>query len=156
MNDELKPNPGRKLEKELPVHVSDQARDAKAVEAAQKRVKALELKTKLADEQKPIKAEIAKLEAEAAELEAVVASCSEFSLVQCEEVIEFTKGLVFVRRLDTSEIVEERPITDLERQGVLYDEGEKKAEAAEKNGSDPAKAAKAGRKARVKKTDLPF
>lgn len=148
MSDESKPNEGRRYERELPVHVPDHERDAKAVEAAQKRVKALELRNKLAEDTKPIKAEIAKLEGEAAALEAVVASRSEFAMVECEEVVEFAKGLVFVRRMDTGDTVEEREITDLERQGVLYDEGKKKTEAAEKNTDKPAK------KARIKKSEL--
>ena len=148
MSDESKPNEGRRYERELPVHVPDHERDAKAVEAAQKRVKALELRNKLAEDTKPIKAEIAKLEGEAAALEAVVASRSEFAMVECEEVKEFAKGMVFVRRLDTSQIVEERPLTDLERQSVMFDESKKKIEAAEKNAKKPAK------KARIKKSEL--
>lgn len=148
MSDESKPNEGRRYERELPVHVPDHERDAKAVEASNKRVEARTLRDKLKKDTQPIKDKIATLEAEAEALEAIVSAASKFAMVECEEVVEFAKGLVFVRRMDTGDTVEEREITDLERQGVLYDEGKKKIEAAEKNAKKPAK------KARIKKSEL--
>ena len=148
MSDESKPNEGRRYERELPVHVPDHERDAKAVEASNKRVEARALLEKLKKDTKPIKDKIATLEAEAEALEAIVSAASKFVMVECEEVKEFAMGMVFVRRLDTSQIVEERPLTDLERQSVMFDESKKKIEAAEKNADKPAK------KARIKKREL--
>jgi len=148
MSDGSKPNEGRRYERELPVHVPDHERDAKAVEASNKRVAARELREKLKKDMQPIKDKIAALEAEAEELDRIVSAASKFAMVECVEVKEFAKGMVFVTRLDTSEIVEERPLTDLERQSVMFDESQKKVEAAQKNADKPAK------KARVKKSEL--
>ena len=148
MSDESKPNEGRRYERELPVHVPDHERDAKAVEASNKRVEARTLRDKLKKDTQPIKDKIATLEAEAEALEAIVSAASKFVMVECEEVKEFAKGMVFVRRLDTSQIVEERPLTELERQSIMFDESEKKVEEAEKQAKTPA------RKARIKKSEL--
>jgi hypothetical protein len=48
----------------------------------------------------------------------------EFRPVECEKVLDFKLGNAIITRTDTGEIVEERPLTDDERQDSLSFEGE--------------------------------
>jgi hypothetical protein len=54
--------------------------------------------------------------------------------VECDEMMDYENGIVKIVRTDTLEVVDERPITDAERQ--LYLEGTEKEEPPE-DGRDP-------------------
>jgi hypothetical protein len=76
---------------------------------------------------------------------ACIRSRTEERLVRCEEGFDFDKGVVYLKRLDTKEKIEERPMQDSEaQQGLDYagaEEPESGEEGNEDDNSSPAEEA---------------
>ena len=74
---------------------------------------------KLKEVNTSIKAQIAKLEAEITEKALQINNGYEYRNVECRMDKDFRLGTVTITRLDTGEVIRERPMTGEERQGRL-------------------------------------
>jgi hypothetical protein len=85
------------------------------------------------------KAAIEKIEEETQRIAGVVQSGEEVRDVTCEVTKNFDSRTVTVTRTDTGEFVEERIMTEAERQESLFDDADAKVEHAERKRRGPKK-----------------
>lgn len=148
----------RVVQRELTVEVQAEELSQKAVAAACKRHEAAVIQAKIDEHVGPLKKKIKELRAEADYLEKIVGEGAEKALVECVEHRDFSRGVVWVTRTDTGEIVEhERPMRDDERQREIVLDQAQRAQASQaaatQNSSPvagPAAAPVVAKKRRVK------
>ena len=108
-----------KITRELPVMLSDTQIALKADELARAVNERTRLERDLKDYAAGERKKIKDQKAKAKELAEQIESEQETAEVDCEEEHIFQQNKVVVRRLDTREIVEERPMSAEERQETL-------------------------------------
>lgn len=114
-----KPSKGPKFERELPCKLTDEELLVKALELTKLDAKhdALQLEKKRLTEEIAGKIK-ANLGAQRV-LFGQIGSRREVRDVECQDTLDFDRGIVETRRLDTDEVIHSRVMTDIERQPAL-------------------------------------
>lgn len=123
----------------LRVRLSDREVADRADRAAHKLADVVEKKEELKASTKHQKAIIESIEAEVHQLSAEVREHSTYRMVECQTEFDYERSTVREVRLDTNEVLDERRMTEAERQRELPFEQDGQAEAPEANeGGDDA------------------
>jgi hypothetical protein len=123
----------RKFSEELPCKLSRDEYEIRA-ELLAKQLKAITAKEEQAKLQaKKFKDELTSLELEKNKLIEALETHNELRMIECEEVADFDTNRIVVRRLDTGDIVRQRPMDGDERSRLA--QGELPVEETPKNGA---------------------
>ncbi|HWA29031.1 MAG TPA: hypothetical protein VG734_25495 [Lacunisphaera sp.] len=120
-----------KFEEELRVKLSREEVETHATRGADLLAKHLRLKEEFAEERKLRKGELKKLESDYREAMDFVRTRTENRSVQCERTFDYTTYRVREVRLDTGEVLNDRPMTEDERHAQLGMFGEEPAEPSD-------------------------
>ena len=115
-----------KLEKSLKVNLSDKELLAYGIELADAQDKTDRLNDELTEVKSRFKSEIDETESKINNITSKIRSKYEYRNVECEKTLDFKKGIVIIRRMDTVEDIEVRDMLDCERQAEIAECKEKK------------------------------
>lgn len=101
---------------------------SKGAELSQTMVDIAQLNERKAVQAREMSEEIKKKTGVANNLVRIVNSGMEMRMVECEKMMNYAEGHVLVRRLDNGEVLEERPMTEDERQLPLLVEEEEEVD----------------------------
>lgn len=124
-------NEKKRIERELPVKLSHEQLDSKRDELADLVLDRTTLENDLRNHSAGERKKIKDLKSKAKEVATEIQSEAATMLVACEEEFSYSTNTVIVRRLDTKEKIEDRCMTEEERQEPLpidAGKGRKKAQ----------------------------
>lgn len=117
-----------KEERSLKVALTDDELLKFGIELADVQDKSDRLADELTEVKSRFKSEIDEVDSRINNIASIIRSKYQFRKVECERTLDFKKGIVSIRRMDTMEVIETRDMLDYERQAEIVGTEKKEEE----------------------------